>query len=325
MNKEIKQQIMQEIENNVPIFKKVSNIRWKIRCPFCGDSEKDLRDAHLYLKCDYDNPNEPIQYYCFLVNCNAHGSVNKYFMHKLGIKSKVEDELQSQRYSKLFALKETNIDILTGEPILDSLQVKYIEKRLGIGLTYEDYDKFKIIWDMNSIIPYVADKKTMNILPNNIDSISLLSDDKSTIISRGFNDKDNWRKIPLLNTDNRIFYTIKTVFNLFTDDIITVNIAEGIFDILSIYKNFNDGINSAFIATLGPDYEAAINYAIIKGLIGLNVIVKIYIDQEIDHNVLKDQLKKYRYYFKNIYIYRNIKYKDVGVLLKDIELNEYKI
>lgn len=325
MNKETKHQIMLEIENNVPVFKKVSNVRWKIRCPFCGDSEKDLKDAHLYLKCDYDNPNEPIQYYCFLANCNVHGSVNSYFMHKLGIKSKVEDQLQGQRYSKLFALKETNINILIGDPILDSFQVKYIEKRLGKGLTYEDYDKFKIIWDMKTILPYISNDKTKNTLPNNTDSISFLSDDKSMILSRGFEEDCNWRKVPLMSSGNRIFYTVRTVFNLFTSDVITVNIAEGVFDILSIYKNFNDGENSAFIATLGPDYEAAVNYAILKGLVGLNVILKIYIDKEIDQYELKKQLKRYKYFFKNIFIYKNSKFKDVGVRIEKIELNEYRV
>lgn len=323
MDKNIKYQIMKEIEDNVPIFKKVSNIRWRIRCPFCGDSSKDPRDSHMYLKCDYDNPNEPILYNCFLANCGAQGKVDKRFMAKLGIKSRVEYQLSNQRYSKLFALKETNVEILTGEPKLNSIQVKYIEKRLGKGLSYEDYDKFKIIWDMNTIIPYISDNKTRNTLPCIRDSISFLSDDKSTIISRGIEDEDGWRKIKILNTGNRIFYTIKTVFNLFTSDDITVNIAEGIFDIISVYKNFNDGENSAYIAILGSDYEGAVNYSIIKGLVGSNVTLKIYIDEEIDEKNLSKQLKKYKYFFKNIILIKNIKSKDVGVLRSNIELVYY--
>lgn len=325
MEKEIKEQIMKEIENNVDIFKQVSNIRWRIRCPFCGDSQKDLTDTHMYLKCDYNNPNEPILYNCFLENCLAHGRVSKFFLRKLGIISKVEDKLSNQRYSKLFSLKETNIDIITGEPIIDSIQNKYIIKRLGYGLTIEDLDKFKILWNMKTILPYISNNKTRNILPNNIDSISFLSDDKSTIISRGIKDEDGWRKISLFNTENRMFYTIKTVFNLFTEEIITVNIAEGIFDILSVYKNFNDGINTAFIALLGSDYESGVNYAILKGLVGSNVVIKIYLDSKINVNKIKKELKKYKYFFKDIILYKNIKYKDIGVPINDIDLIEYNL
>lgn len=325
MDSELKFKVMSEIENNVPVFKKVSNIRWKIRCPFCGDSQKDLRDAHLYLKCDYDNPNEPILYNCFLSNCQVHGKVTKQFMDKLGIKSKVANELVSQRYSKLYAFKEANIDIITGTPIIGSPQMNYIESRLGPGLTLEDYDRFKIIWDMNSVYQYISDNKTLNTIPSNTDSISMLSDDKSTLLSRGFLEGDNWRKVKIVSSDTRLFYTIKTVFNLFTSEIITVNIAEGIFDVLSIYKNFNDGPYSAFIATLGPDYIAAVDYAINKGLVGTNVVLKIYIDAEVSEKKLKYQLKKYKYFFKAISIFKNIKFKDVGVVPEKIELVEYSV
>lgn len=323
MDAELKRQLMTEIENNVPIFKPVSKIRWKIRCPFCGDSQKDLRDAHMYLKCDYDNPNEGIEYYCFLANCNAHGkNINKYFMNKLGIQSKYIDQVTNDRYSKLASLKETDVDIITGIPDLDSIQVKYIEHRLGTGFTLEDYENFKIIWDMNEMYKYIGNQRTKNMMPSNNDSISFLSDDKSTLLSRGLLDGDEWRKIKLFSSPNRLFYTIKRVFNLFTSEIITVNIAEGIFDILSVYKNFNDGENSAYIATLGPDYVAAVNYAIMKGLVGLNVVVKIYVDEEIDVDKLRKQLRPYKYYFNKIAIFKNAKSKDVGVRREKISLIE---
>lgn len=325
MDSELKFKIMSEIENNVPVFKKVSNIRWKIRCPFCGDSQKDYKDAHLYLKCDYDNPNEPILYNCFLANCQVHGKVTKQFMNKLGIRSKVADELVNQRYSKLYAFKEAAIDIITGTPIINSPQITYIESRLGSGFTLEDYDRFKIIWDIGTVYQYISDEKTLNTLPSNIDSISMLSDDKSTLLSRGFLENDNWRKVKIVSSNTRLFYTIKTVFNLFTDEVITVNIAEGIFDVLSIYKNFNDGPNSVFIATLGPDYAAAVNYAIVKGLVGTNVVLKIYADGNVSEKKLKFQLKKYKYFFKEIIILKNIKYKDVGVTMDKIELVTYNV
>ena len=61
----------------------ISSIRYRIRCPICGDSQKDFKDSHCYIKCS-DDPNEPLLYKCFL--CNAKGMVNEDFLKMLQIK-----------------------------------------------------------------------------------------------------------------------------------------------------------------------------------------------------------------------------------------------
>ena len=302
-NRELKINLINEIERNCQPFKKVSIIRYRMRCPFCGDKQDDPKDMHLYLKCDLDNPNEPILYNCFLANCGAKGKVDREFMERIGVKSKYIKEMKNQRYSKIKSIKNSNIEIITGTPIIDSPQIRYIEKRLGKGLSIEDYDKFKIVWNIENLFQYISDQKTKNTLPSNDYTISFLSDDKSTLLTRGFEKDDPWKKTPLFSLDNRIFYTIKNTFNLFTIEDIYVNIAEGLFDILSVYKNFNTGINSAYIATLGSDYIGAIDFAIIKGLIGSNVIIRIYLDSNIKPERIKYLLKRYKYFFKKIYLY----------------------
>lgn len=318
-----KKQIIEEIRRNVDVFIPVPPIRYRIRCPFCGDSQKNPRDAHLYIKCS-DDPNEPLLYNCFLANCGAKGRVNKAFMDRLKIKSKYEESLSDKRYNRISIIKDMNINILSGTPDLSSIQVKYIEKRLGSGFTSEDYDRFKIIWNMNSIFPYISSERIKNTLPNNTDSITFISDNKSTLLSRGFMEDDDWKKIKITPVEDKSFYTIKSTFDLFTRDKIVVNIAEGIFDILSVYKNFNDGTNSVFIAVLGPDYYSGIDYAIMKGLIGNNVIIKLYIDNNIEVTKMKKYLKKYKWLFNDILIYQNIMYKDVGVKVDKIKLVEYR-
>lgn len=325
-NIEVKKHLLEEIEQNVEIFKRVNDIQYRIRCPFCGDSQSNPRDTHMYLKCDLNNPNEPILYNCFRGNCGAKGFVNNEFMKRLGIDSKWIKETSHMVYNKIPSYKEAKVELITGEVNMDSPQVKYVESRLGKGFIKEDYERMKIIWNWDGIIPYITSKSTLNTLPNNKESISFLSDDKSFILSRGFDEDCGWRKIGILNKNGGMStYNMKSVFSLFTKDMIYINIAEGIFDILSVYKNFNDGENSVFIAALGSDYIGALNYAIGKGLIGNNVVVKIYIDDNISDDKLCHRLRKYKYYFNKISVFRNIKYKDIGITLDKIELKEYPV
>lgn len=320
----IKLQIIDEIEKHVDVFSKVSAIQYRIRCPECGDSQKNSRDAHCYIKCSYD-PGEPLLYNCF--KCNAGGRVTGAFLKKLGIKGDIGSKIDNQRYNKIASIKKlADVNIITGDPMMDSPQVRYIEGRLGKGLTVEDYDRFKIIWDLNRLYPFITDDRVRNSMPNNMDSVSFLSDDKSVLLVRYFSDDSSrWRKIKLFPSDNRAFYTIKSTIDLFTSEDIEVNIAEGIFDVFSIYKNFNNTPNSIFIATLGSDYSGGIEYAIAKGLIGSNVIINIYIDSDIDERSLKYKLKKYKWIFKEIRMFKNIKSKDVGVTTDMIKLVESKL
>ena len=314
-----KQFILEKIKSRAEIFHKINDIQFRTRCIFCGDSQKNLKDAHMYLKCSY-NPNEPIFYNCF--KCNASGKVNKYFLKKLNIDtSLIKDEL----LNKLSYNKKTNVNIITGNPIMNSPQVDYTEYRVGEGFTYDDYDQFKIIWNINSLIPYISNNRIKHILPSNDTSISFLSEDKSTILTRYFNDNiGRWKKTKLFPSENKSFYTIKSDINLFSKDNITINIAEGIYDVLSIYKNFNTGNDSVYLAALGSDYESALQFAINTGFIGKNILIKIYLDSEIDLDELKIQLKKYQWLFQKILIYKNIKYKDFGTTIDKIKYIEYR-
>lgn len=322
MDLSLKMRIMNEIEKNVDIFRKESNSEFRIRCPICGDSKKNPSDSHCYLKCSM-SPNEPILYNCFL--CNSGGKVDSKFLNLLHIKNELSNELDNQRYNKIVSLKNIDIEIMTGSPILGSKQTTYIEHRLGSGFNVDDYDRFKIVWNMNSIYDCISDIRVRNTLPNINDSICFLSDDKSMLLIRSFINNGGWKKVKLFPSENRAFYTIKSTFNLFTEDDIVVNIAEGIFDILSVYKNFNDGENSSYIAVLGSGYVNGVDYAISKGIFGFNVVLKIYMDNDISETKLQYQLKKYKWIFKKIYIYKNIKSKDVGVEMKNIKLIEFVV
>ena len=315
----IKEEILLELEKKASMFKKVSPIRYRMRCPFCGDSQSDPRKAHLYIKCEED-PTSPMLYYCFKGNCGAKGIVDQEFLDKFDIHIKGIEVFDRGKYKKLSTFKNQNIELVVGTPF-PSKQTRYVESRLGKGFDYEDYDKFKIIWDFEKLKEYIRDDRTKNTLPSNNDSISFLSEDKSFLLTRFFDGEQRWRKNKLFSSNNRLLYTIKSMIDIFTEDEIVVNIAEGIFDVLSIYKNFSSE-NGIYIATLGSDYSVGMDYVIDKGIFGENVTVKIFMDDDIQRSFLRKTLKRFKWLFKEIHIVRNLKYKDVGTILDQIELSE---
>ena len=321
-----KQTVMDAIKDSVEVYKRRSSPQWpiSIRCPICGDSRKDPKDSHCYIMWTMDE-SEPLRYHCFL--CNKKGIIDKKFLDMLGVQKDLSELVERQKFNKLQSIRENPVEIITGEPEMRSLQVKYIEYRLGKGLKKEDYERFKILWKIENLNDYIASNRIKNSLPSNHDSISFLSDDKSVLLTRLFEDDSDirWKKLRIMNTNNQSFYAIKTTLDLFTKDEIVVNIAEGVIDVISIYKNFNDGPNSIFIASLGSDYIATLEYAIAKGFIGTNVTVKIYMDSDQDEKMLCRALKKYKWMFNSIFVYRNILEKDVGVHLDRIKLEERKV
>lgn len=318
MTNEEKLKLLNTIRKSVTVSKKINNIQYAIRCPICGDSQKELNTTHCYIKCGYD-PSEPLLYNCF--KCNSSGKVGPWFLRKLGIDSETIKSVSRYKYNRIVSPKKVDINIITGDPIMNSPQTDYIESRLGTGFTESDYDRFKIIWNMDEIIKYITSDKVKNSLPSNEDTISFLSDDKCILINRTFIDSNNqWRKISIIPNEEKSFYTIKSTIDLFTQNDITINIAEGVLDVLSIYKNFSTGENGVYIATLGSDYISAVEYALNKGFIGSNIVVKIYIDDEINEEILIKRLKEYKWMFKSIYVYKNILSKDVGVSIDKIRL-----
>lgn len=318
-----KSELMNEILHCSPVHRVVNNEQFRIRCPICGDSKKNPNDCHCYIKCSNDIT-EPILYNCFL--CNSSGRVNKWFMEKLEADTRIIDEVQEKRYNHIQTIQNGDSKLMTGNVNMNSRQVKYITKRLGSGFTEEDYARFKIVWTFDPIYRHVNDRKIRNTLPNNHNSISFLSDDKTAVFTRSFNEEGHrWRKIRLSNSDHHSYYFIQTTIDLFTKDDIVVNIAEGVFDILSVYKNFNDGPKSIFMAALGSDYIGALDYVIMKGFIGSNVIIKIYIDNGINESTLYERLAQYKWLFKAIFTYKNMREKDVGVNRDMIKLEEKRV
>jgi hypothetical protein len=80
-----------------------------------------------------------------------------------------------------------------------------------------------------------------------------------------------------------------------------------------------------YIAALGADYESTLVHVISKGFIGSNINVNVYMDSDIDEKLLIYKLRKYKWIFNSITVYRNVIGKDVGVRIEKIQLKRYEI
>ena len=74
--------------------------------------------------------------------------------------------------------------------------------------------------------------------------------------------------------------------------------------------------NCVYIACLGKNYEIGIKNAIRKGIFGDSVNIRIYKDSDVE-NVWVNQ--DYANIFKSISIYKNMKDKDYGVNIDNID------
>lgn len=304
--------ILSKIEDSVPVFYKATSEEYKIRCPFCGDSQKNFKSAHLYIKCSNDL-SEPLFYHCF--KCNRSGKVGNDFLKLVGVKNFTIDE-ENKIINKLNYFK--NNKLMIESKILENA-VNYIIKRIGVKFSQEDLLKFRLI-SLDDIRKLVSNK-IKNTLPLDSDFISFILEDNSMIVSRNlFDFEPRWKKIKLFK-DGTSVYTIKTLINLFSKEEITVNICEGIFDSIGLFNLFNNK-NTLFISVLSSEYSKGVEYALNKGIFGSSVTVNIFMDSDINDFQIKKSVSEFKWLFKNIKFYKNKLNHDFGIPKSMIEIVE---
>lgn len=164
------------------------------------------------------------------------------------------------------------------------------------------------------------------------------------LLSQGFLKEDTahqkrWLKYPITKESqkNRIFYSMKSELDVLSTEPITINIAEGILDTLSAAYNLGyDKPNTLNMTVAGKYYERIILYITSLGLVGSNITVNIFADNDAVFNnkanntdtsigYYRKLLDKYKYLFKEINIFYNIIDKDIGVPKEKIKLKKYKL
>lgn len=342
--------IKQRCEEDGSYYREVDPIRILIRCPFCGDSS-DPRHAHFYIICD-TSQNTNAGYICF--KCGEHGAVTAETLTALGISDpNIKSELvtlnkTAEKSPVKGYMEENRMDVFpmkTPPRILPGRKIQYLEKRLGRTFSEEELKDMKVIpsihkfLDLNGITDYAFSKYQMNMLEH--DYVGFLSYGNSHLLLRDItgNHKDySWIKYPILeeSRNNRVFYTISTELDPFTTEPITVNMAEGIMDILSICYNLGYGTkNTLNVCISGNHYERFLIMLLDLGIVGSNVTINVFPDNDIEFNPTAKKkttisyfekiFQKFKYLYKEINVFYNKIGKDCGVPKDEIKLKKYRL
>lgn len=277
-----------------------------IRCPFCGDSARNSNSTHFYIKVDINTSEKEIPvYYCHL--CNAKGIVNSDFIRRLAIIDHnliselnvyISDSMRSPKNRRLFKTSNKRIKLINPVPsnIPQTLtKIKYLNSRLGLRLSIDDLIKLKIcinlydLIDANRIEKLSMKPKMCDILDEHY--IGFISYDNEYVNCRRVSDINAKRYINYnlfgKYDNSRRFYVIPNKVDILNPEPIDIHLAEGVFDILSVFFNVHDCNmeNSLYIAVGGTGYYNVIDYFIKFGFIHHNL--HIYSDSEIPINFYK--------------------------------------
>lgn len=311
------------------------------KCVFCGDG-KHTTSRHMYI-C-VENENEIPWCYCHL--CHGTSRItpeflstyfniyNIEFLTNLAIHNKKILSNPNNRHKiKDMEIYHIKNDYIT-ENELSKVKLKYINKRLGTNLEYKDLFDLKIVLnlydllDRNNITKLTRDKKVVDELDKSFlgfistdnafvnlrnlrrGKLSISNIDKKYINYSLFNKEDNTQR----------FYIIPNQIDLNNPNPIKIHIAEGAFDILSIYLNLRkEKEHNIYAAILGSGYLNIIKH-FINRLKLINIEFHFYKDNDMDNFVIYSIIELLKPYCIPVYLHINMypDEKDFGVPLERI-------
>jgi len=321
---------------------KVNDSLVAIRCTFCGDSRKSAESTHLYIKVNMSE-DEPVLFMCH--RCDTSGILTPSVLRSLDIN---DLSLNSGliRYNKV-AMKNmkyhlgvinNEFDFKVPSPDPDDarniFKKKYFESRLGIKTTFEEMVELKSIFQLGQFLKYndierlTVDPKKAKALHD--DYLGFLTSKNEFINFRQVYESPykRYEKYSIFkNLDNtRKFYTIPNQVDLLTNKKITINMAEGVFDILGVYYHLynKEKKNMIYSAMCGAGYITVIKYFIKMGVID-NVDVNIYSDNDRHPGFYKALEKEISPWVNKVNLFYNEKKKDYGFPKKDIKIYKERI
>ena len=234
---------------------------------------------------------------------------------------------------KYKSLKKINIyplkwNLIRKDPN-NQIKLDYINKRIGSNFTIFDLAKVKIILNLYDVININHLELTRHqMVCNDLDKyfMGFISFDNSYCGLRKVTNKElhnavNKRYInySLVNKtdDRKNFYVIPTRIDILDPAPVKIHIAEGQFDILSIYYNLNqcNDYQNIYMACGGKSYSQALEFILTESGI-INYEIHFYPDRDVtDNEFYYDVLRRVELLPGDIYIHRNVfnGEKDFGV------------
>lgn len=244
------------------------------RCFNCPDS-KDPRSKHFYISIPQSD-DEPSLYYCH--KCHCSGVVS----HKTLIEWGIYDEQiatnlvyhnrncsingKNSKYYNRTIYNLTNF--YTTDNNTSAIKLNMINERLGCQFSYEELRRLKICLNLgdllqsNHIQQLTRDQNIVSQLDANF--LGFISIDNAFLNMRRLCDEGlvyksidkryvNYKIYDKFDTSER-FYTIPTEIDLSIPERVKIHIAEGPFDILSIYKNVRKEEKGIYTSIAGSNY-----------------------------------------------------------------------
>lgn len=311
-----------------------------MRCRYCPDS-RDPRSAHMYVSIPKNG--DPSVYNCF--KCRSRGIVTHEKLIQWGLYEQPDILVGISTYNKKIMSLDKNrkyrdrdVYMLNNTFITDNelsqVKLRYINKRLGTNLTYDDLLSKKIILNLkdllgsNNITKCTRDMRLIDQLDESF--IGFITQDNAFINMRNLRPGKVDKSIDLRYVNYNIFgkfdntqkyYTLPSNIDLCNPNRIKIHISEGPFDILSVYYNLRrDDNNCIYSAILGNSYMNICKH-FINNMKLINIEVHIYIDNDVNDYVIHE-LKEMLYVFQiPFYLHRNMNpgEKDFGVPIERIK------
>lgn len=313
------------------------------RCFYCPDSH-DPRHGHFYISIP-QSPDEPSKYHC--MKCHESGYVTHKTLLDWGIWDDqiATDLIEHNKHTK-YLNKASRIAVnrlinpIAVDDQVSQIKLQYINDRLGLSLSYDDLARMKITLSLRELLRCNGiDRLTReeNIVDQlNYNFIGFISIDNGFLNMRRVCDEGlvyksidkryiNYNIYGNFDTSHR-FYTIPSQIDLL-QGVVNLHIAEGPFDILSIYHNLRHGEPGIYSSVGGSNYLGVIMYMI--ETIGLPwVNVHLYPDNDnSDDRKIKYIYQQLKGINTPLYIHKN-RYpgeKDFGVPLAKIDEYVYEM
>lgn len=313
-------------------------------CEKCKNKINEHKKSKLYMQIGItdDNVDTPIFLKCFRASCGLARVINRDDFELLGYENEENIKLllsyNSNSTFKKIKVNRSGFGNLKKLPynkmILDNHrnQIDYLIKRTKINFkNIINLYKYRIILDFNAFIE-LNNLKIDKLKFKNLDTIAFITDDGNMVQLRGI---DSSFKQKLTIDDSVKSHGYELYSDKDIDEVESLVISEGIFDIINVKSMLRDMKKTKFVASLGFDAIVdIINYNMNKYCDTLKRLV-IVMDSDTEVNgVFKfniDQIIKLKRHLKNkinismftdiIFVY-NTKSKDFGDFRNPIE---YKI
>ena len=286
MNNDFLERLKVSLKNLIPGAKFASGRRAiNCRCFYCPDSS-DPKSKHGYILFPDPEEGGTINFYCH--KCHTSVVVNNKTLSEWGIGDQelaielanYNKQFQELRSTKGYFNKKSKKFVLSHNYIsnqeLSFIKLDRLNQRLGSNFTFDDVKRLKInlnLYDLlneNQIKVLTRDPKVVQQLNDNF--LGFISIDNSYINMRRLCDEGlliptiDKRYVNYKLFDNNAktsrFYTIPMTINLVRPERIKIHIAEGPFDILSVY-NLRGREEAIYTSIAGSNYaDQAIYFAI---------------------------------------------------------------